>query len=63
MKPNKLYNTASVVFLVLSALVFSYSGYYIVGNGNERSEIYCFVVITDLKFDYINLHHLFPDAF
>ena len=31
MKPNKLYITTSVVFLVLSALVFSYSGYYILG--------------------------------
>ncbi|MDQ0966225.1 hypothetical protein QFZ20_001628 [Flavobacterium sp. W4I14] len=31
MKPNKLYTTASVVFLVLSALVFAYDGYYILG--------------------------------
>lgn len=31
MKPNKLYITASVVFLLLSALVFSYNGYYILG--------------------------------
>nr|WP_315421736.1 hypothetical protein [uncultured Pedobacter sp.] len=31
MKPNKLYNSASVIFLILSILVFSYSGYYILG--------------------------------
>ncbi|QNN44620.1 hypothetical protein [Pedobacter roseus] len=31
MKPNKLYTTASVIFLILSILVFSYSGYYILG--------------------------------
>ena len=31
MKPNKLYPAASAVFLILSLLVFSYSGYYILG--------------------------------
>ncbi|MDQ0639498.1 hypothetical protein QF042_003063 [Pedobacter sp. W3I1] len=31
MKPSKLYTTASVVFLVLSGIVFSYNGYYILG--------------------------------
>lgn len=31
MKPNKLYIIASAIFLVLSLLVFSYSGYYILG--------------------------------
>lgn len=31
MQPNKLYNIASVVFLVLAGLVFSYSGYYLLG--------------------------------
>ncbi|MGN8056615.1 hypothetical protein ACTJKN_10100 [Pedobacter sp. 22163] len=31
MKPNKRYTTASVVFLALSALVFSYDGYSILG--------------------------------
>ncbi|QDW24641.1 hypothetical protein [Pedobacter sp. KBS0701] len=31
MKPNKLYTSASVIFLILSLLVFSYSGYYILG--------------------------------
>ncbi|RBQ03265.1 hypothetical protein DRW42_22050 [Pedobacter miscanthi] len=31
MKPTKLYTIASVIFLILSILVFSYSGYYILG--------------------------------
>ncbi|GGH04121.1 hypothetical protein [Pedobacter zeae] len=31
MKPNKLYLASSLVFLLLSVLVFSYSGYYILG--------------------------------
>ncbi|RLJ80774.1 hypothetical protein [Pedobacter alluvionis] len=31
MKPNKLYTIASIVFLLLSVIVFSYSGYYILG--------------------------------
>jgi hypothetical protein len=31
MKPNKRYTTASAVFLILSLLVFSYDGYYILG--------------------------------
>ncbi|MBB6235746.1 hypothetical protein HDC90_000346 [Pedobacter sp. AK013] len=31
MKPNKLYAAASAIFLILSLLVFSYSGYYILG--------------------------------
>lgn len=31
MKPNKLYSTASIIFLILSIAVFSYSGYYILG--------------------------------
>lgn len=31
MKPNTLYIIASAIFLVLSLLVFSYSGYYILG--------------------------------
>jgi len=31
MKPNKLYLASSVVFLLLSVLVFSYSDYYILG--------------------------------
>ncbi|WP_293305418.1 hypothetical protein [Pedobacter sp. UBA5917] len=31
MKPNKLYIAASAIFLILSLLVFSYSGYYILG--------------------------------
>jgi len=31
MKPNKLYSIASIIFLILSIAVFSYSGYYILG--------------------------------
>ncbi|MFD2585240.1 hypothetical protein ACFSR6_22270 [Pedobacter vanadiisoli] len=31
MKPNKLYLASSLVFLLLSVLVFSYSDYYILG--------------------------------
>ncbi|WP_143009013.1 hypothetical protein [Pedobacter terrae] len=31
MKPNKLYTIASIIFLLLSIAVFSYSGYYILG--------------------------------
>ncbi|MCZ4243892.1 hypothetical protein [Pedobacter punctiformis] len=31
MQPNKLYNIASVIFLILACFVFSYSGYYLLG--------------------------------
>jgi len=31
MKPNKLYSIASIIFLILSIAVFSYSGYYVLG--------------------------------
>lgn len=31
MIPNKLYSIASIIFLILSIAVFSYSGYYILG--------------------------------
>lgn len=31
MKPNKLYTIASIIFLLLSIAVFSYSGYYVLG--------------------------------
>jgi hypothetical protein len=31
MKPNKLYLIASVIFLIISLLVFSYSGYDLLG--------------------------------
>ncbi|WP_406826675.1 hypothetical protein [Pedobacter sp. KACC 23697] len=31
MKPGKLYTSASIIFLILSIAVFSYSGYYILG--------------------------------
>ncbi len=31
MKPNKLYNIASVIFLLAGFLVFSYDGYYLLG--------------------------------
>jgi len=31
MNSNKLYNTASLVFLILGGLVFSYNRYYLLG--------------------------------
>lgn len=31
MKPNKVYNIASTIFLILGCLVFSYNGYSLLG--------------------------------
>jgi len=46
MNPNKRYTIASVLFLILSLLVFSYSGYYILGI----QTVNLFLALTALAF-------------